>query len=306
MQIKYIEKKVLSTDMIHHLAGFVMVPEGEIKGLFQIVHGMKEYTGRYEGFMRKLAQSGFIVFGYDHLGHGHTAGDKSELGFIASKNGWKYLVDDVAVFANAMKKEYGEELPYYLFGHSMGSFVARLTAEKYDMQDKLILMGTGGPTPGTRTAISLLRKIKKRNGDKFISEKINTLVFGTYNKRFGYDDPNNWLSNIEEVRKAYANDELCNYGFTVSALEDLLTLSRECNKGRWFSSCVRKKPILLLSGADDPVGDYGMGVKKVRDRLAKNGADVKFILYKNCRHELLNDICRDRVTETIIDYVNNC
>lgn len=302
MEIRLLEKKVPSTDGVHMLSGVVMIPEGEIRGIFQIVHGMTEYVMRYEQFMSRMADAGYIVCGYDHLGHGHTVNDKSELGFIAHKNGWKYLVDDIAVFAASMKQEYGRDLPYILFGHSMGSFVARLSAAKYDFEDKLILSGTGGPNPATKAGISVLKKIKRIKGEHFVSEKINNLIFGTYNKRFGYDDPNNWLSNIEGVRKAYADDELCNYSFTVSALEDLLRLSMESNKRRWFRSCVIKKPVLLLSGADDPVGDYGMGVKKVHDRLRDNGTDVHFILYKNCRHELLNDLCREKVTQEIIRF----
>ena len=262
MKIQCIEKRVLSTDMTHHLAGTIMLPEGKPKGLFHIVHGMQEYMGRYKYFMERMAQAGYIVFGFDNLGHGYTVNDRSELGFIASKNGWKYLVDDVAIFANSMKLQYGEDLPYYLFGHSMGSFIARLTAEKYDMQDKLIIMGTGGPIPGTTPAISLLKKVKRAKGERYVSKNINDLIFGTYNRRFGYDDPYNWISTLKETRTAFANDPLCNYSFSVSALEDLLRLSRECNKSRWFSSRVRKNPILLLSGENDPVGDYGMGVKK--------------------------------------------
>ena len=304
MKIQCIEKRVLSTDMTHHLAGTIMLPEGKPKGLFHIVHGMQEYMGRYKYFMERMAQAGYIVFGFDNLGHGYTVNDRSELGFIASKNGWKYLVDDVAIFANSMKLQYGEYLPYYLFGHSMGSFIARLTAEKYDMQDKLIIMGTGGPIPGTTPAISLLKKVKRAKGERYVSKNINDLIFGTYNRRFGYDDPYNWISTLKETRTAFANDPLCNYSFSVSALEDLLRLSRECNKSRWFSSRVRKKPILLLSGENDPVGDYGMGVKKVHDRLKSKGADIKFVLFRGCRHEPLNDISREKAIDTILDFLN--
>ncbi len=302
MNIRLIEKKILSSDRIHNLYGIVLVPDGEIKGLFHVVHGMTEYIRRYEPFMRQIAEQGYIVFGYDHLGHGNTVNDDSELGFFAHKNGWKYLVNDVAVFGSQIKKEYGNNLRYILLGHSMGSFIVRLAAEKFNLQDKLIIMGTGGPAPGSTMGISLVRRVKKIKGEKYISNVIQNLVFGTYNKRFGYDDPYNWLSNIDSVRKAYAGDKYCNFKFTVSGIEDLLTLHKKCNSFTWFSSCVIKKPILLISGADDPVGDYGMGVKKVHDRLKENGADVRLILYKNCRHELLNDISREKVIADILSF----
>lgn len=304
MEIRCIEKKVMSSDGIHFLSGIVYIPQGKIKGLFHVVHGMCEYIKRYDSFLREMAEDGYIAFGYDNLGHGNTVNDESELGFIAHKDGWKYLVDDVAVFAGAIKKEYGSDLPYYLMGHSMGSFIVRLAAEKYNMHDKLIIMGTGGPNSGASMGISLIRRAKRFRGEKFVSDKIHNMIFGTYNKKFGYDDSYNWLSNIESVRKDFAENKLCNFKFTLSGMEDLLTLSKKCNSGFWFASNVVKKPILLLSGADDPVGDYGLGVKKVHDMLKLNGADVKFILYKNCRHELLNDLCRDKVISEIKNFIH--
>lgn len=302
MQI--IEKMVLSSDKTHELFGKVYIPDGEVKGLLHVVHGMCEYIGRYHDFMLEVANHGYIVFGYDHLGHGHTVLDKSELGYIADKDGWVKLVDDVAVFAKDVKREYGEDLPYVLMGHSMGSFIVRLAAEKYDMQDKLIIMGTGGPNPAANAGLAAIKSVKKVKGERYISKFINNLAFGAYNKRFGNDDFYNWLSNYEDVRKSYAADPLCNYKFTVSAMGDLIKLSKECNLKRWFNSRVTKKPILLVSGADDPVGDYGKGVKAVHDRLKANGADIKFKLYAGCRHEILNDKCRNKVIKDILEFLD--
>lgn len=302
--IQIIKKQVLSSDGIHMLNGMVCVPDGEVKGLLHVVHGMCEYIERYQDFLLKTAKAGYIAFGYDHLGHGHTAVDETELGFIAHEDGWVKLVDDVAVFGREVKKEYGEGLPYYLMGHSMGSFIVRLAAEKYDMQDKLIVMGTGGPNPATNAGLAAIKAVKAAKGEKYISKFINNLAFGAYNKKFGDDDFYNWLSNIEEVRKSYAADPLCNYRFTVSAMGDLIKLNKECNVGRWFRSAVINKPILLVSGADDPVGNYGRGVKAVHDKLKANGADVKFKLYAGCRHEILNDKCRNKVISDILEFLD--
>ena len=108
---------------------------------------MCEYIGRFDRLMREMAELGYIAFGYDHLGHGDAAKEKNLLGFIAHEDGWKHLVDDVFIFGNEVRKMVGEPLPFYLMGHSMGSFVVRLTAAKYDHYDKLIVMGTGGPNP---------------------------------------------------------------------------------------------------------------------------------------------------------------
>lgn len=300
--IQIIEKKVLSSDGVHQLRGKVYIPDGDIKGLFQVVHGMTEHIARYHDFLYTLAENGYLAFAYDQLGHGHTAVDKSELGFIAHENGWKLLVDDVALFAEEIKQEYGEGLPYILMGHSMGSFIARLAAEKFNLHDKLIIMGTGGPNPAVGAGLATVKIIKKAKGERHLSNLIEKLVFGAYNKKFGDDDRYNWLSTIEKTRVDYANDPLCTFRFTVSAMGDLLNLTKESNSKRWFGSSVTEKPILLISGADDPVGNYGRGVKAVHDRLKANGADIKFKLYANCRHEILNDICGKKVVKDILEF----
>ena len=102
MEISVIKKKVLSSDNIHMLAGTIYLPEGDIKGIYHIVHGMTEHIGRYDRFMRDMAKEGYLCFGYDNLGHGYTVNDKSELGFIAKKRGWDLLARDVKVFSDAI------------------------------------------------------------------------------------------------------------------------------------------------------------------------------------------------------------
>ena len=160
MEIKVNEKKIASTDQCHTLNGKIYLPEGDVKGIVHVVHGMTEYIDRYEPFMRTLAENGYIAAGFDNLGHGHTVNDESELGFIAHEDGWKLLVDDVAIFALSIKNDYGSSLPYILFGHSMGSFIVRLAAADYNFHDKLIVMGTGGPEGRANTGLSFIKAMK--------------------------------------------------------------------------------------------------------------------------------------------------
>ena len=299
-----IEKKVPSSDGKHELIGRVYLPDGEARGLFQVVHGMTEYIGRYDRFMRALASAGFVVFGYDHLGHGLTARDESELGFIAEKDGWTLLVDDVERFAAAVRAEYGESLPYYLMGHSMGSFIVRLTAAKYNKQDKLIVMGTGGPNAAAGAGLALTNLIKTLRGARHHSKLVYALAFGSYNKRFGDEkDMLSWLTKDRSVREKYSKDKLCSFMFTVSAMSDLITLNKNSNKKEWAAAMDKKKPVLLVAGTDDPVGDYGKGVAAVRDMLAAAGVPVEMKLYENCRHEILNDTSYDEVVRDILEFV---
>ncbi len=294
--IRVMEKEVLSSDKVHQLKGKIYLPEGEIKGILHVVHGMTEYIGRYDSFLREMAQEGYLSFGYDHLGHGSTARDSSELGFIAHEDGWKNLVDDVYLFGKAVRKEYGAELPFTLMGHSMGSFIVRLAAAKYDSYDKLIVMGTGGPNPAAGVGIAVCGEKKAIHGERSYSNMLEKMAFGTYNKGFEQEkDVYAWLSVDRKNRDNYRVDPLCTFRFTVSALQDLIRLNKYSNDKKWFASINKQKPILLVSGAEDPVGEHSKGVQKVCHTLQTAGANVRMKLYDGYRHEILNDFCRDTV-----------
>ena len=302
--MKIIDFKAPSTDGIHDLAGKVYFPDKSPVGILHILHGMTEHIARYDTFMREMAEAGYITCGYDHLGHGNTAADPSELGFIAEKGGDDLLLRDVKAFSDAVRGEYGEDLPYVLMGHSMGSFIARLAAEKYVKPHKLIIMGTGGPNPIAGVGLALIGIIKACKGPRHISPFIDNMAFGGYNKRFGEDaHPKAWLTKDAAVRDAYMADPFCTFPFTISAMGDLIRLTKNANRGAWFKSLPQGLPILLVSGHDDPVGDFGKGVETVCAKLQKAGHPVTCRLYSGYRHEILNDACHDRVVADILDFL---
>ena len=185
--MKIMDFKAPSTDGVHDLAGKVYLPNKTPIGILHVLHGMTEHIARYEVFMREMAEAGYITCGYDHLGHGHTAADPSELGFIAEKGGDDLLLRDVKSFSDAVRAEYGKDLPYILMGHSMGSFIARLAAEKYVRPHRLIIMGTGGPNPIAGAGLALIGIIKACKGSRHISPFIEKMAFGGYNKRWLYN-----------------------------------------------------------------------------------------------------------------------
>ena len=306
MAIQVIEKSVRSSDKEHDLKGLVYLPETEPVGIFEVIHGMVEHIGRYDGFMKRMAEAGYITFAYDHLGHGKTARDESELGYIAPKDGWQRLVDDVALFAASVKEEYGKNLPLTLMGHSMGSFIVRLAAEQYDFHDKLIIMGTGGPNPIAGVGLAMIKMIKKIKGERHVSMFLEKTAFGKYNSRFvDENDPKSWLSTIVEERQKYKNDPFCSFYFTASAMEDLIKLNKLSNRKTWAESLNKKKPVFLVSGSDDPVGDYGKGVETVYKMLKDAGIPATCKIYEGCRHEVLNDICREEAISDILDFCKN-
>lgn len=320
MNIRIDDLSVPSADGIHHLAGkvYFMGDPANTKpvGIFHIVHGMTEHIARYDRFMREMAEAGWLVCGYDNLGHGftasapgygHTASDVSDLGYIAPKDGYDLLLRDVRGFSEEVRRRYGTELPYVLMGHSMGSFIVRLATERYVRPDRLIVMGTGGPNPVAGVGIALIEIIKKCKGDRYISPFVDRLAFGHYNDRFGGKDadadPVAWLTTDAAVRDQYLADPLCNFKFTVSAMGDLIRLTKYANRPAWFRSLPAGMPVLLVSGTDDPVGHYGEGVLTVRDRLQRAGVPVTCHLYQGARHEILNDYCHEAVVEDILAFL---
>lgn len=305
-----IEKKIFSvpsTDKKHNLSGVVYLPDGEIKGLFHVVHGMTEHIARYDRFLFDMASEGYISFGYDNLGHGKTANDDSELGFIAQKGGWELLAKDVKVYSDAVREKFGNaDMPLFLMGHSMGSFIVRLAAERFVKPQRLVIMGTGGPNPAAAVGLALIELIKLIKGERHFSGLVDNIAFGSYNKGFGEEstkDPKLWLTNDKKVREAYYNDKYCTFNFTVSAMGDLIRLIKYTNSAKWYKEISSKIPMLLVSGEEDPVGNYGKGVREVEERLKKQGKSVCCKLYSGARHEILNDFTYETVRDDIIKFV---
>ena len=309
MAARKLELKVLSNDGVHKLAGVVFLPSREPVGFFQVVHGMTEYIGRYERFMTEMAEHGWICFGHDHLGHGHSVNNASELGFIAHENGADLLQRDVKKVADAIIKHYnptGRKMPYVLMGHSMGSFIVRLAVEKrYVAPDRLIVMGTGGPNPVVGVGLVLINIIKKLRGERHISKLLDDVAFGSYNDAWGGGtelDTDPWLTSDVSVRMRYYADPLCTFPFTASAMGDLVTLTKESNRKGWFTNMPKNIPVLLVAGQDDPVGDFSEGVRKVHENLLKAGVKSEIKIYENARHEILNDISYNEVVRDILAF----
>ncbi len=300
-EIKTLEVK--STDNIHTLRGKIYIPTGEINGLFHLAHGMTEHIDRYDHLLSFLADNGYVAFGYDHLGHGKTAENDGELGFIAHKDGWKYLVNDVVNFTKAVKVMY-PNLPTVLMGHSMGSFITRLTAENYaDEYNKFIFCGTAGSNPAAVVGKLLINILKLFKGEKHISGLIQNIAFGSYNKGFEGLSQYDWLTTDREIIAKYEKDKFCTFRFTLSAMGDLMTLLQNSNRKKWFENMPKDKPIFLIAGDKDPVGNYGKSVTAVYEKLIKNGKNAKLKLYKNCRHEIHNDICKDEMFKDILEFI---
>lgn len=306
MAVEIREDRVLSADRKTQLYCKVYIPEGERKGVLQVVHGMTEYIGRYDSFMRKVAEAGYLCFGHDHLGHGQSAPDDESLGFIASENGDRLLVEDV----HTVYTKYSAEFSFkerFLLGHSMGSFVVRIyTMSHGDTLSGAIYMGTGGKNPASSLGMSLAKCIRKIKGEKYRSKFLENLMFGLYNKKTEKITGKDWLTKDADIQKKYIADKYCMYMFTMAADIDLLNLLIRSNSDEFYSSVPKDLPIYVVSGSDDPVGEYGKGPKEVSDGLIKSGhKDVTLKLWDGDRHEVLNETDKEKVISELMGWIES-
>lgn len=277
---------------------------GSIRGVVQISHGMAEYSNRYAGFALELCKSGYAVFISDHIGHGSSVTDKNMLGFFG-ENGEDTFVEDMKALTDIIKNEYND-LPLYLLGHGMGSLIARKYTAKYGyLLDGVIYTGTSGQNPALGVGIQLANTLIKQNGPYYRSELLDTIAFGTYNRKTEKRTDCDWVSrDTKEVDKFIA-DDLCGYKYTVSGMKALFLTLKAVSTRRWYNSVPLSMPILLLSGSMDPIGDYSKGVNEVYKTLKKTGHKyVTMKLYDGARHEILNEINRKEVYEDIIRWLN--
>lgn len=301
----YVKKtiKMPSADKTHTLRGVIYLPANGAKGIFQLVHGMREHIGRYDSFMSTLAQNGYIVAGLDNLGHGNSVNDKSELGFIANKKGYDLLAEDVYKFGCKLKGN-NKGLPLILMGHSMGSFIVRLAAAKHpDFIDKLIVCGTGGPNKMAPVGLFLSSVLGLFKGKRGYSNLLKKMAFGSYNKGFEGRHSYEWLTSDQEEIAKHKADTLCHFDFTISAMHDLVSLSYLVNKPKYIKRLNSEMPILLISGSLDPVGEKSKGVNKVYVNHKKYGKNIEMKLYENCRHEIHNDTCKEEMMADILEFI---
>ena len=274
------------------------------KAVIQLVHGMAEYILRYEEFAVYLAKRGYVVCGNDHTGHGFSVEEESDHGYFGKRdNSWQYLIEDMNYLEGMMRLEYSD-IPYFMLGHSMGSFLARSYIASYGIKfDGAVFMGTAGKNPVIDAGIMLSKYLAKKNPKQkgYLVEKI---AFGSFNKKIENPETNfDWISTDMKMVHKYNNDEKCGFTFTNEGYRDLLMLLKSVNTNKWADSLPYNLPMLLISGADDPVGNYGKGVKQVYSSMVKSGCrNVEIKILHGARHELLNEVKREKVYSILYNW----
>ena len=280
--------------------------ERRILGVVQIAHGVAEYGARYAPFARFLCGHGFVVVANDHLGHGQSLIPGGPMVYLGEKDGWWNVVDDMECLRSRVAKVFPDR-PYFLFGHSMGSFLSRTHLIRYPGRlDGYILCGTGHQSPALIAGGKLIadREIR-RLGKKAFSARADDLAFGAYNKAFAPTRTRfDWVSASEENVDAYIADPLCGGDTTLGLFRDMLDglsyITRQSNMDKMDADL----PVFFIAGDQDPVGDMGKGVRKAHDCFKKAGIrDLSIKLYHGLRHEILNEASRQYVYRDVLDWL---
>ena len=276
------------------------------KGIVQIFHGMAEHGKRYEDFAKFLNSNGFLVVANDHRGHGKTAEKVQDLGNIG-KNGFLKIVEDEKKIYKGLKKSY-PHLPIFIFAHSFGSFIGQeFLLESEDSIDGIVLSGSAyrrGLDLKLAIFLAKLENIIFENNHKSIF--LDRLSFYNFNKKFiNKDSKFSWLTNDTSKVKDYENDPLCGFVFTSSSFYSFYRGIDQIFHPHRFSKLNKDIPILFLSGDLDPVGKYGKKVYKLHDFYKSlSFSNLSLKLYRDCGHEMINEINREKVYGDILKWIN--
>jgi alpha-beta hydrolase superfamily lysophospholipase len=282
-------------------------PDGGVRGVVMIEHGIAEHVERYAPFMSFLAENGFAVAADDHLGHGASIERDDDKGFFAESDGWWRVIDDIKTLRDTMKEKY-PGVPFVLFGHSMGSFLARTYIIKYPNDfDAAVISGTGQQSPlmvnaGYLMANMLVNKLGAR-GD---GRQLNDIAFGSYNKKIADKRTDfDWLSRDPEQVQKYIDDPLCGFVAKCSLYRDMMAGIKFISDKKNAAGMNKDMPVYFMSGAEDPVGEYGKGVNKAYKMFCDLGMkDVTIRLYPGGRHEMLNETNAADVRMDILNWIN--
>lgn len=280
-------------------------PEGEIKGIVQLVHGIVERVERYDHFANYLNSQGYLVVAEDHMGHGQSVGEDGVRAYF--HGGWFTAVEDtMQLMKDTMAEHPG--VPYVLFGHSMGSFMARTILAKYPDSGiaAAVICGTGWmPTAALPVMVGTMELICKVNGEQKPVQQLHDMVFGGYNKQI----PNprtdkDWLTRNEAVVDAYIADPMCGFVASCGLMRDMVKGIQYNQQPRNLKNMKKHLPVLFIAGAEDPVGPYGKGVEQAAQAFRKAGMiNVACKIYPGCRHEILNELNQAEVYADVTNWL---
>ena len=287
------------------------LPDGEPRAVVQLVHGMVEYIERYDEFATFLSSKGYVVVGHDHIGHGHSVANADELGIMTGLHPSDDMVEDIYTHYSMTKKAY-VSLPYFIIGHSMGSYLLRkfLSVKSAYIEDLngAIILGTGQePALKCNFGLAIIGLLSLIKGKNYKSATFRKMTFDKAYSIYdcdGKDYGKSWISKNPRNVERYFNDPLCAYIFSLNAYKGLIETAKYVATKECLDTMRKGIPLLILSGDADPVGNMGVGTKAAADAFTKAGVkDVTFKLYQGDRHEILNELDRELVYKDILEWL---
>lgn len=297
-----------STNNQSNLVGYLWhAPQQEARGVLQLIHGMVEFIDRYDSFARFMAAQGFIVVGHDQVGHGDSVSSRSEWGHFEPGRGAHVLIEDVHRLRKAMESRH-PDLPYVMLGHSMGSFVLRNYIQDYsDGLSGAIICGTGWMPAGLLKAAQMLSTtLCKVMGSQARTKLLDSLVLGSYARSFPGEASSAWITRDLDEQQRYAHEPRNQFKFSVGGYHEVFFMVQRAQEERLISRVTKSLPLLIISGDKDPVGRMGEGPKvlyKVLQQL--NFSDVELIMYKDYRHEILNELGKETVYKDVLAWLEH-
>ena len=289
------------------LHAFCCEPESEVRAVLQLSHGMVEFIDRYKPLAEYLAGQGIVVVGHDHLGHGGSIRTKADYGYFAEPDGNRAVLDDLHAMTLRTKEHY-PGVPYFLLGHSMGSFYARQYLCEYGQElSGAIIMGTGHqPKALVQFARSTCRALAAVHGWQYRSKLVANLSFMGYNKGLEGRTTHDWLNRDAAEVDKYLADERCTFTFTLNAYYSMFSGILRLHDPAFLARMPKNLPLLFLAGTADPVGDRGKGVLRAIQSLKAAGVqNIRCKLYPGARHELLVETNRQEVFADIAAWLND-
>ncbi|MBL1230638.1 alpha/beta hydrolase [Enterococcus sp. BWB1-3] len=296
---------ILSSDKQTRLHLVYWEPQQSPVGIVQIIHGMAEYIERYSDFAAELNRLGYVVVGHDHLGHGKSVDEVNpKYGYFGKGETAKTVIEDIHL-VKQWTELYFPEISYFMLGHSMGSFALRnyLQQNQKERLNGAILMGTGTGAAVIPAILALTSVLNRLQPEK-VNYLLDHLAFGSFSKNFPEESQFNWLSKNQENVKSYEKGALTGFIFTNNGFHTLFQLLHNANRKGWADNISKTLPILVISGEQDPVGDFGNGVRKVaKDLNAAGVTDVTMAMFAELRHELLLEKEKAQVYEKISSWI---
>lgn len=296
----------LSADGKTQIHAVEWIPDEKPKAILQIAHGVTEYILRYEQFAEYLVKKGIMVVGNDHLGHGKSIAKDSEPMYFGPTGSWKWAVEDMYTCTKMIKEKY-PEIPYYMLGFSLGSFLLRTYLIEYPgIADAAIIMGTG-ETPPVQIALAkfIANKEAKKVGENHTSPMIKKLTFDTYNKFFAPNRTDyDWLCSDNEGLDEYIADPMRGGNLSAGLFREMLSGMKFTSEIKNLKKMNLNTPILFISGDEDPVGEKGKGVIKAYHKFQDIGMkDVEIKLYPKLRHDILHEKCKKEIYEYVYNWI---